>query len=158
MISSPRSRARSHRRAGRLRPDRVTEDAAEWDYGDFEGLTSAEIGSSYPGWTIWTGPVPGGEDAGRGQRPADRCWPERGQADGTVLVFSHGHFSRCLAARWLAEPVDHGRYLRLGTGAVNSLGFEHGRPVILHWNVDDRSSSCKLTLMTSGRASRPDRR
>lgn len=137
VICSPRSRAMRTAELAGFAPTEVTEDAAEWDYGALEGLTSAEIGRQYPDWTIWSGPVPGGETSESVSRRADAVLARR-QPDDTMLVFSHGHFSRCLAARWLGEPVTHGRYLRLGTGAVNSLGFEHAGPVLVHWNVDDR--------------------
>ncbi len=136
IISSPRSRALRTAELAGFEPTEVTEDAAEWDYGDLEGLTSAEIGRRQPDWTIWSGPVPGGESADQVSTRADNLLARRGP-DESMLVFSHGHFSRCLAARWLVEPVAHGRFLRLGTGAVNSLGFEHAGPVLLHWNVDD---------------------
>jgi len=136
IISSPRRRALRTAELAGFTPTEVTEDAAEWDYGDLEGLTSPEIGQRFPDWTIWSGEVPGGETADQVSSRADDVLARRGPTD-TMLVFSHGHFSRCLAARWLVEPVTHGRFLRLGTGAVNSLGFEHAGPVLLHWNVDD---------------------
>lgn len=137
IVSSPRSRALRTAELAGFAPTVVTDDAAEWDYGALEGKTSAEIGQDSPGWTIWTGPVPGGETPDQVSGRADKVLARRGPDD-TMLVFSHGHFSRCLAARWVGEPVTHGRFLRLGTGAVNSLGFEHATPVLVHWNVDDR--------------------
>ena len=132
IISSPRSRALRTAELAGFVPTEVTEDAAEWGYGDFEGLTTPEISQQHPSWSIWTGPVPGGETPAEVSHRADAVLARRGPED-TLLVFSHGHFSRCLAARWLGEPVDHGRFLRLGTGAVNSLGFEHAGPVLVHW-------------------------
>ncbi|MGI8666195.1 MAG: histidine phosphatase family protein [Jatrophihabitans sp.] len=136
VLSSPRQRAwRTAELAGFV-PDELTEDAAEWDYGQLEGLTSAEIGQRYPDWTIWTGPVPGGEDGAAVSARLDRLLARVPAGPAPVLVFSHGHASRCLAARWLGEPVTAGRHYRLDTAAVCSLGFEHGRPAILRWNLD----------------------
>jgi probable phosphoglycerate mutase len=82
--------------------------------------------------------VPGGEDAAAVTTRIDRLLQLASEhaASGPVLVFSHGHASRCIAARWLGEPVTGGRHYWLGTGAVSSLGHEHARPVILRWNLD----------------------
>jgi probable phosphoglycerate mutase len=66
---------------------------------------------------------------------ADRLLARRGPGQ-TLLVFSHGHFSRCLAARWLGQPVEFGRLLRLDTATISALGFEHGGPVVQRWNLD----------------------
>jgi 4-alpha-glucanotransferase len=135
VLSSPRSRAvRTAELAGHP-PDELTEDAAEWDYGELEGRTTPEIREQYPDWSIWSGPVPGGETAAAVSARADRLLARR-QPDQTLLVFSHGHFSRCLAARWLEQPVEFGRLLRLDTATVSALGFEHGGPVVLRWNLD----------------------
>ena len=138
VISSPRQRALRTAELAGYQPTLITDDAAEWDYGDLEGLTSAEIRCRYPDWSIWSGPVPGGEDGQAVSTRFDRLLATvSGHADsGPVLVFSHGHASRCIAARWLGESVTAGRYYWLGTGAVSSLGYEHARPVILRWNLD----------------------
>lgn len=141
VISSPRQRAMRTAQLAGFAPQLITEDAAEWDYGDFEGLTSEQIRRQIPHWNIWDGPVPGGESAAQMSARVDRLLAdiERGLAragDRPVLVFSHGHASRCIAARWLGEDVTGGRHYWLGTGAVSSLGFEHDRPVILRWNLD----------------------
>jgi broad specificity phosphatase PhoE len=138
VISSPRQRARRTAELAGYPPDELSEDAAEWDYGDLEGLTSAEIGQRHPDWSIWTGPVPGGEDADEVSARIDRLLQHVAAAGSPVLVFSHGHAGRCLAARWLAEPVASGQHYRLDTGGVGTLGFEHDRPVIVQWNLDNR--------------------
>ncbi|HEX2901994.1 MAG TPA: histidine phosphatase family protein [Jatrophihabitans sp.] len=137
VVCSPRSRALRTAELAGFTPTEITEDAAEWDYGALEGRTSPEIRQDQPGWTIWSGEVPGGETGAQVGARADAVLARR-DPGGTLVVFSHGHFSRCLAARWLGGPVNYGRFLRLGTGAVNSLGFEHGEPVLVYWNVDDR--------------------
>lgn len=152
VISSPRQRARRTAELAGFAPGLVTEDAAEWDYGDLEGLTSPQIAESQPGWTIWSGQVPGGEDAAAVTARMDRLLAtaaiaaETAVGDGgtapvgPVVVFSHGHAGRCMVARWLGEPVTSGRHFKLGTGAVSSLGFEHDDPVILHWNLDSTTA------------------
>ncbi len=135
VFSSPRSRARTTAELAGYPPDELTEDAAEWDYGELEGLTTPEIRRRHPGWSIWSGPVPGGEAAATVSARADRLLARR-PADQTLLVFSHGHFSRCLAARWLGQPVQFGRFLQLNTATVSTLGFEHDEPVVSGWNLD----------------------
>jgi probable phosphoglycerate mutase len=135
VLSSPRARALRTAELAGYRPDRLTEDAAEWDYGELEGRTTPEIRRQYPDWSIWSGPVPGGETAPAVSARADRLLARRGPGQ-TLLVFSHGHFSRCLAARWLAQPVEFGRLLRLDTATISALGFEHGGPVVQRWNLD----------------------
>jgi broad specificity phosphatase PhoE len=139
VISSPRQRALRTAELAGYTPDEITEDASEWDYGDLEGLTSAEIQQQFPDWSIWDGPIPGGEDASAVTARCDRLLKRVSQHSnvGPVLVFSHGHASRCLAARWLGETIAGGRHYWLGTGAVSSLGYEHGRAVILRWNLDE---------------------
>ncbi|MFL6164495.1 MAG: histidine phosphatase family protein [Jatrophihabitantaceae bacterium] len=134
VLSSPRARALHTAELAGYPPAQLTEDAAEWDYGELEGRTTSEIQQRYPDWSIWSGPVPGGETAAEVAARADRLLGRRTSGQ-TLLVFSHGHFSRCLAARWLGQPVRFGRFLRLDTATVSSLGFEHGNPVILHWNI-----------------------
>ncbi|HTZ44163.1 MAG TPA: histidine phosphatase family protein [Jatrophihabitans sp.] len=134
VLSSPRCRAVRTAELAGYPPAELTEDAAEWDYGELEGRTSAEIGERFPGWTIWDGPVPGGEHPAEVAARADRVLARR-VPEHTLLVFSHGHFSRCLAARWLGEPVAFGRFLRLDTAAVSTLDFEHGTPAISRWNL-----------------------
>ncbi|MGX7679337.1 histidine phosphatase family protein [Jatrophihabitans sp. DSM 45814] len=138
VISSPRQRALRTAELAGFTPQVVTEDAAEWDYGDYEGRTSADIRREDPGWTIWSGQVPGGETADQVTARLDRVvtLATTHQEQGPVLTFSHGHASRCVAARWLGEPVSAGRHYWLGTGAVSSLGYERDSRVILRWNLD----------------------
>jgi broad specificity phosphatase PhoE len=138
VLSSPRQRAWHTAELAGYPPDELTEDAAEWDYGELEGLTSAEIAERYPDWSIWTGPVPGGENSEQVSARIDRLLHRAVAVGGPVLVFSHGHASRCLAARWLTEPVGSGQHYRLDTGGLGTLGYEHRRPIILQWNLDGR--------------------
>jgi broad specificity phosphatase PhoE len=138
VISSPRQRASTTAELAGFTPTELNPDAAEWDYGDYEGLTSAQIHQSEPTWSIWDGMVPNGEDAVAVRTRIDRLLAHAAgfRDQGPVLVFSHGHASRCIAARWLGDPISTGSHYKLGTGAVSGLDFEHGRPVILHWNLD----------------------
>lgn len=110
-------------------------DLMEWDYGDYEGRTTAEIREEVPGWTLWTDGVPHGERAGDVGRRADRVIERVGEAQGDVLLFSHGHMLRVLAARWLRLPPAGGRLLALDAGAVCELGWERETPVVARWNL-----------------------
>jgi len=134
VLTSPRRRARDTAVLAGHPAATVDEDLVEWDYGDYEGVTTAEIRETVPGWTVWTHPTPGGEDAGdvttRLDRVVDRL---RGQR--SALVFGHGHALRALAARWIGLPVSEGRLLRLDTATVSVLGFEREQPVVLRWNA-----------------------
>jgi broad specificity phosphatase PhoE len=135
-ISSPRMRALQTAELAGHPGAAVDERVAEWDYGEYEGLTTAEIRQRDPGWSIWTGAVPAGESAAQVAARMDSLLSELGDDPGPILIFSHGHASRCLAARWLGEPISSGGFFALGTGAVCALGREHHTPVVTHWNVD----------------------
>lgn len=111
-------------------------DLTEWNYGDYEGLTSAQIREKNPNWDLFRDGGPGGESAADIQRRADRVVARLRALDGEILLFSHGHFLRVLASRWLGLDVTTGRYLYLSAGALSTLGYEHGQsdPVIRLWN------------------------
>src|SRR6476469_5850565 len=101
VLTSPRLRARRTAALAGF-PDAHQEgDLSEWDYGDYEGITTAEIREQDPGWTVWTHPCPRGETADQVSRRLDRVVTAVRSKGGRVLVFSHGHASRALAARWL---------------------------------------------------------
>ncbi len=115
----------------------------EWDYGGYEGRTTAQIRQERPGWLLWRdGVVPG--DAGH---PGETVQEVGARADavlrrvrpllagGNVALVAHGHLLRVLAARWLDTEPDTGRYLYLGTGTLSTLGIDHDIPVITSWNV-----------------------
>jgi broad specificity phosphatase PhoE len=135
VLSSPLSRALETCRLAGLGATVTTDpDLREWNYGDLEGLTSDEIRGSIPGWTIWSGPVPGGESADEVGRRADRVIARALAADGNVALFAHGHLLRVLAARWLGLPADHGALFELATATLSRLGWERERRVIELWN------------------------
>ncbi len=137
VLSSPRIRSRRTAELTGLSVDGIDDDLAEWDYGDYEGLTTAQIRSRVPGWTIWSDPVPGGETPAQVGARADRVLRRALSriSDGPVVLFAHGHVSRVIAARWIGlAPADGARFA-LGTAAPSLLGAEHGAPVITRWNI-----------------------
>jgi broad specificity phosphatase PhoE len=112
-------------------------DLVEWDYGDYEGRTTADIRVERPGWSLWKDGVPGGEDVEDVGRRVDRVIARARQADGDVALFAHGHVLRILAARWVElEPAD-GRRFALDPATVSVLGWERETPVISRWNDPD---------------------
>ena len=115
-------------------PFEKTDDLREWDYGDYEGLTTAEIQKRVPGWTIFTGAVPNGETVEQVGTRADRVIARALAAAGDVALFGHGHFSRILAARWIGLPPSGGRLLALSTASLSVLGYERETRVIRLWN------------------------
>jgi probable phosphoglycerate mutase len=134
VLSSPRARARRTAELAGFTDVEVDDDLTEWDYGDYEGLTTARIRESVPGWTIWSHPVPGGESAEKVSRRMDRVVARVRDHGGRVLVFSHGHASRALAARWLDLPAQEGRLFKLDTATISVLGYERESPAVARWN------------------------
>jgi broad specificity phosphatase PhoE len=112
----------------------VDEDLQEWDYGDHEGRTTAEIRIDVPDWTVFRGAVPGGETIGQVGVRADRVIERIERIDGDVAIFSHGHLLRVLASRWLGLPAVDGRLLMLDPATVCVLGTEHETRAIRVWN------------------------
>jgi probable phosphoglycerate mutase len=112
-----------------LRPE-----LAEWDYGDYEGITTAEIRKTVPGWTVWTHGAAEGESVADVRARVDRLVGELRQEQDDVAIFSHGHLLRVLTARWLElEPVE-GRRFVLDTGTISVLGYERDTPALRRWN------------------------
>ena len=111
-------------------------DLGEWDYGALEGRTTVDIVRDYPGWTIWSGPWPGGETVEQVSARADRVLERCTAADvaGDALLFGHGHMLRVLAARWLRLPGASGGMFDLSTGTVSVLGTDRKLRVIETWN------------------------
>ncbi|GAA2485817.1 histidine phosphatase family protein [Streptomyces longisporus] len=121
----------------------VEPDLHEWDYGDYEGITTVEIHRTRPDWNLWTDGVPPGPDGHPGESPeqigrrADRVLSRVDAAlpDGDVILVAHAHFLRVLTARRLGLPPADGRLFQLATGTVSRLSTEHDRPVIAEWNT-----------------------
>lgn len=135
VLSSPMLRSR--RTADLAGIGRAEEDAdlCEWDYGELEGRTTSDIQRELPGWTIWIGPWPGGETAQSVGARADRVVGSLLSSGASrVAVFSHGHFSRVLAARWVGAPVGAGEWLDLDTASLSKLGWYREDRVIRLWN------------------------
>jgi broad specificity phosphatase PhoE len=113
----------------------IDDDLREWDYGEYEGLTTPEIRERAPRWSLWRDGCPGGEfPAGVGTR-ADRVLDRLADVEGNALVFAHGHILRVLAARWTEMEVATGSRLALAAGAVSVLGYERETRVIERWNI-----------------------
>jgi probable phosphoglycerate mutase len=134
VLSSPLLRARRTAELAGAGSPELVEDLHEWDYGDDEGLTTAQIRESRPGWTVWRDGPQGGETCAEVGARADRVVELVRAVDGPVLAFSHGHFSRVLGARWLGLDVTEGAHLALSTASVSVLGWERDTPAVLHWN------------------------
>jgi probable phosphoglycerate mutase len=135
VLTSPLSRAADTARlAGFGDVMVVDEDLREWDYGDFEGRKTDEIREQFPDWTIWRGPWSGGESIDQVAARADRILQRVRTVDGDVLVFSHGHLLRILAARWLRLQPQAGAMFALSTATISLLGWEREAPVIERWN------------------------
>lgn len=137
VLSSPLSRAAETADLAGFR-DRMEldDDLQEWDYGEFEGRTTADIRAQLPGWSIWAGPWLGGEHADDVGARADRIIARLRAPTpaGNIAVFAHGHFLRVLAARWIGLPAAGGGRFELATATVSILGWERGSPTIELWN------------------------
>jgi broad specificity phosphatase PhoE len=137
VLSSPRSRARDTAKLAGLDVDRVTDGLAEWDYGDYEGLTTPQIREQVPDWTVWTHPCPGGESAAAVTERADAVLDEARAArpGGDVVLVGHGHFSRVLAARWIELPAGGGVHVAMDPASWTVLGDERGVAQLAHVNL-----------------------
>lgn len=141
VLTSPLQRARrTCELAGFGAVAEVEPDLVEWDYGHYEGRTTAEILRERPDWRLFRDGCPGGESVAEVCARADRIVGRLREMPGTALVFSSGHFIRVIAARWLgSDAVAVGSHFMLGTASLSAVGYEHdlSRPVIRLWN-DDR--------------------
>jgi probable phosphoglycerate mutase len=134
VLTSPLSRAvETSRLAGFARAE-VKADLVEWDYGDYEGRTTAEIRAQVPGWSLWRDGCPGGESAADVGRRVDRVIGEIRLGDGDVLLFAHGHVLRVMAARWVGLAPTDGRLFTLDVASVSCLGWEREVAALRSWN------------------------
>jgi broad specificity phosphatase PhoE len=137
VLASPRRRALDTCRLAGL-GDRVEidDDLAEWDYGEYEGITTPQIREQRPDWVLWRDGCPGGESPAEVGARADRVLGELEGTAGDVALFSHGHFLRVLAARWVGLEPSAGSKLALTVATLSVLGFEHRVDrVIGAWNA-----------------------
>ena len=136
VLSSPLSRARNTARLAGFEPE-LRDDLAEWDYGDYEGLTTPQIREHVPDWTVWTHPSPGGETAeqvgARAAKILDRA--RAALPHGDVILTGHGHLSRVLIATWLTQPPTSGVHFGLDPAGIAVLGDERGEPQLRRLNV-----------------------
>jgi len=109
-------------------------DLCEWDYGAYEGRTTDEIRAQRPGWSIWSGGVPGGETLAEVARRADRVVALARATPGDVLAFAHAHLLRVVAARWIGLEPTAGALLVLRPATISVLGWERETPVVVRWN------------------------
>jgi broad specificity phosphatase PhoE len=139
VLTRPLARARETcRLAGFDGVAEVSEDLLEWNYGIYEGRTTAAIRAEQPGWSIWTTPVAQGETVEQVGERAHRVIARTDTVAGDVAIFAHAHFLRILAACWIGLPPIHGRNLTLGPASLSRLGFERETRVIQVWNQDWR--------------------
>ena len=138
VFSSPLQRAqRTCELAGLGDQMQICDDIIEWNYGDYEGITTATIRESIPDWTVWSHGCPNGEDPPQVEARCARAIrtalaiPE----DGDVALFAHGHILRALAGTWLGLGAAGGQLLRLGTASVSILGWERETRAIQRWNA-----------------------
>jgi len=138
VLTSPLKRAQQTcALAGLVPAAEVEPDLAEWDNGDDEGRTPADILASRPGWNLFRDGSPNGETPAQISDRADRVIARVRQLEGDVALFSHGHFGRVFAARWIGLSVDQAQHLLLDTASLSVLCYEHDRtdqPAIALWN------------------------
>ena len=137
VLASPLQRARrTCELAGFGERCQIDPDLAEYDYGEFEGLTTPQIRQKYPNWNLFSDGCPGGESLQQVGARADRVIARVRAIEGDVLLFSSSHFLRILAARWLGLDPAGGRYFVLGTASLSAVGYEHSlsEPVIRFWD------------------------
>jgi broad specificity phosphatase PhoE len=137
VLSSPRKRALRTAELAGLAVTEVTEDLAEWNYGEYEGITTAEIRKTRPDWLLWTDGCPGGESPEQVGARLDRVLGRAATLldQGDVALVGHGHSLRVCGARWAGLPPRDGALLKLDTATLSTLGFEHETQVIDTWNA-----------------------
>jgi len=136
VLASPLSRARETcRLAGFGAVAQIDANLCEWNYGDYEGLTTTEIRARRPDWDLWRDGVPNGETIAQVAARAHAAIARALQAGGDVAFFAHGHLLRILSASWLEIEPDNGRLFALSPGSVSTLGYERDTRVISSWNL-----------------------
>jgi probable phosphoglycerate mutase len=136
VLVSPLRRARETcERSGLGSAAVIDADLVEWNYGNYEGLTSKQIHEEAPGWLIFRDGCPGGEAPGQIGTRADRVIARARAVEGDVALFAHGHVLRVLVARWLGLPAGAGQHFLLDTGTLSVLGYYRRIPAVKTWNA-----------------------
>jgi len=140
VLTSPSQRARRTAELAGFSNAVIDEDLAEWDYGQYDGLRTDEILVRQPGWNVFTDGGPGGESAAQMTARADRIVAKVRAINADVLLFTSGHIGRCIAARWIGQPITLGAFMLLSTASLSILSYDHGlnQPAILSWNETGR--------------------
>ena len=139
VLSSPRQRAwQTCKLVGLAEVAELEPDLVEWDYGDYEGQRTADIRKLRPDWNLFQHGCPRGESPDQIAERADRLIARLRAMEGTLALFTHGHFGRALAARWIGLTVSQAQHFLLTTASLSILGYDHQRleePVIVRWNA-----------------------
>jgi broad specificity phosphatase PhoE len=136
VLTSPLGRARETCKLAGLGAGAAVEtDLKEWNYGEYEGITSKQIQAMRPGWMIFRDGCPGGESPEQVGARADRVIAGVRAASGDVALFAHGHIFRVLVARWIGLPAAAGQHFLLDTATLNVLGYYRGSPAVKVWNA-----------------------
>jgi broad specificity phosphatase PhoE len=142
VFSSPLARAKDTAQLAGLQNIVIDNDLSEVNYGDYEGITTAEIRKSVPNWTVWTHPCVNGETLADAARRAARVIARAEEIGGNVAMFSHGHMLRILPTVWLQLDPAEGRHFMLDTSTVSILSHEHESPTIKIWNAPIDMIAC----------------
>ena len=136
VLTSPMARAvETATIAGFGKQAQVESDLLEWNYGEYEGITTAQIHETRPDWNLFRDGAPGGEDAVAIGARVDRVLEKVRSVEGTVALFAHGHVLRVLGARWVRLPPEDAALLALSTATISTLGYERETPVVSTWNM-----------------------
>ncbi len=137
VLCSPRARAkRTCELAGLIDRAEITDDLTEWNYGQYEGITTKEIRKTDPTWTVFTSTTPGGETPDQVAERCDRVIARAKAINDDVVLFAHSHVLRVLIARWLELSPVEGRHFVLQTGTLNVLSYEHESTVLISLNAE----------------------
>jgi broad specificity phosphatase PhoE len=144
VVSSPRHRAQVTAELAGLTVDEVSPLLAEWDYGDYEGITTRQIRETVPDWLVWTHGCPGGEGVADVSARADRAIElALGYLETRDVVFvGHGHFSRAILARWVQLPLAEGIRFSMAAASIAVCGFEHGVRQITALGLTGHTNPC----------------
>lgn len=136
VLTSPLQRARETcELAGLAAVATVDRDLMEWNYGEYEGLTTEEIRKTNPNWSVFRDGCPGGESPVEIGARADKIVTKIRTVDGNVALFAHGHILRVLGARWINLAANYGENFLLDTATLNVLGYYREAPAFKIWNA-----------------------